>query len=169
MGNFSEWETECRVLFLKEIKWYSPITQGFSFPGPALQGSMYSSNISWFCSRRSSRSRERCFNDYYNMEVLNKKIKLANTHTRWAVIKVEISTKHIKNNHFVWPSVGGLKLVNPHCDHSQLLTANLPFACLQWEDNKIDQLSNKQNRPVHCCPFKWIVIVLRIVKTEEKT
>lgn len=33
------------------------MTQGFSFPGPALQGSLYSSNKQWFCSLTSSKQR----------------------------------------------------------------------------------------------------------------
>lgn len=38
------------------------MTQGFSLPGPALQGSLYSSKMRWFCSLISSREEEKHFN-----------------------------------------------------------------------------------------------------------
>lgn len=117
------------------------MTQGFSFPGPALQGSVYSSNTLWLCSNLSSS--KNTWKTHENAELrshffselpLHKYWSLIKTyscsvHTRGAVVEVKIPTKHVKHHHFIFSPGHCLKLADPFGQHVKLLKAYLPFPC----------------------------------------
>lgn len=52
-------------------------------------------------------------------------------HTRWAVVKVKVSTEHIKNHFLIRLSGGCLEIANPIGDHVQLLAADRSFTLLK--------------------------------------
>lgn len=132
---------------MKELEHYVPMTQGFSLPGAALQGSLYCSNRQWFCSFTSSWSTDntKMSNSEHLHHDLKKEFKEKHSkeqQTRRAVVEVKVPAEHVEHYILVRLPVGCLEITDPFGHHVQLSAANLSFT---W--HKEAQLVTSQNQP----------------------